>query len=267
MTLLSRLFRRQQEPAKPLSFVDISMFDGPIYAIGDVHGRLDLLKEIEAKIAKDTTTEARIVLLGDVIDRGPESAALLDFLLRPPPEPRLKRIVLRGNHEDMFLKFIDAPGANRKWLDFGGTATMASYGAFGDTTNGFSMSEKRLEQVIAAHIPQEHRDFLDTLPFWAAGDRTLFCHAGIDPDRDITAQTPRDLLWGNPARLDAVNLPFLVVHGHVDIETPLVSKARINVDTGAWKSGILTAVCLSKGAEPRFLQTSGQTNVGTGVQS
>jgi len=267
MSLLSRLFRRRQEPSKPLRFVDWSTFDGPIYAVGDVHGRLDLLKSIEAKIAQDATTDARIILLGDVIDRGPESAALLDYLMHPPADPRLRRVTLRGNHEDMFLKFIDAPGANRKWLDFGGAATMASYGAFGDADSGFAVSDRRLEQIVAAHIPRDHRDFLEALPFWAAGDRTVFCHAGIDPERAMVEQTPRDLLWGSPARLDGANLSYRVVHGHVDVERPLVNKARINVDTGAWKSGILTAVCLTKGAEPRFLQTSVQTSVGTGNQS
>jgi serine/threonine protein phosphatase 1 len=271
--MVGRLLRRLISPteARPQASQGsariLSLHDMPaaIYAIGDVHGCSDLYRRLEAAIVADsaalTASGPRlIVVLGDLIDRGPDSAGMIDLMLAPPPDG-FTRLVLRGNHEDMMAKFLAEPARSSKWLDFGGTETLISYGLHPDPEKGFPSSTTRLSAMLEHAIPSSHRRFLADLPLALNVCGTLFCHAGIDPTRSLQDQLPEDLLWGDPARIDAMPRTdiSMVVHGHVITASAHVTPGRINVDTGAYLTGILSAVRLAPGTEPFVLSVEAKT--------
>jgi serine/threonine protein phosphatase 1 len=238
-----------------LSRLTLDPMPAAVYAVGDLHGRLDLYLKLENLIVEDARLASDpklVVLLGDVIDRGPQSAALVDHLIAPPPDG-LQRLVLRGNHEDMFLKFCNDPARHRNWIDYGGSATLSSYGAKASNDRGFDLPAKRMLQIIAAYIPPSHLEFLRSLPISLTTGRYFLCHASIDPRRPLAEQSQHDLLFGDPARIDSHDLPFTVVHGHVAVPEPIITTARIAIDTRAWHSGILTAVRLTHDEPPAIL--------------
>ena len=235
------------------------------YAVGDVHGCLDLYKSLEAAILKDARQQAPgqpvlIVLLGDLVDRGPDSAAVIDHLLDPPPE-NTERLCLCGNHEAMMLDFLDDPVPDAGWLSFGGIETLASYGV----TPRPAWRRRQFTQAIASHIPPEHIAFLRNLPVSLTIPEYLLVHAGFDVGKPLADQLDRDFLWSNPASLDADHAgPGLrdlmqggrrLVHGHVPAKTPEIHPDRIATDTGAFATGRLTAVRLMPGKSPDFLTT------------
>jgi len=227
-----------------------------VYAIGDVHGCLDLYQDLEAQIVADGATlpgKKLIVLLGDVIDRGPQSAGVLDHILGPPPKDH-ERVVLRGNHEEMFLRFLDDPQPHTGWLDHGGLETLASYGLHLDPADVSGAARNGTRRRLRTHIPDSHIKLLSDLPhgLWV-GDYFL-CHAGTDPSKPPHAQRPTDLLWGFDG--DGAPAPDgpIVVHGHFAHDTPRQSPRRINIDTGAYATGRLMAVRLTDNDSPRFLQ-------------
>ena len=233
------------------------------YAVGDIHGRLDLYRILEDIIladAADTCGDNQpflIVLLGDVIDRGPHSAELIDHLLAPPPEGST-RVTLMGNHEDAFRSFLRDPEAGRAWLSWGGTQTLASYGIHPsagstyDTTSG-----KRFAQMLEANVPASHRAFLDTLPICLDMPDWFLSHSGVDPLRPLSKQRKTDLMWSNPARMADHTLEKTVIHGHVIVDGPTVSGNTVNVDTGAYKTGVLTCARLVPGEDITFLTATG----------
>lgn len=216
-----------------------------LYAIGDVHGCVGRLAALHAAIAADAAARpaarATLVHLGDYVDRGPDSAGVLDLLLGPPP--LAEAVHLLGNHEAMLLDACDPaahPGAVPYWLANGGEATLASYGA--------SPADPPWEVV-----PPEHLSLLRRCPWhFAAGDY-LFVHAGIRPGVPLDRQDPFDLLWIREPFLDhAGDLPAIVVHGHTPAAAPEVLAHRIGIDTGACFGGPLTCLVL-EGASLRFL--------------
>ncbi len=226
-----------------------------VYAVGDVHGMRRLYAALEAEIVEDARTcgidgPKLIVLLGDIVDRGPDSAGLIDDLLAPAPIG-FQRLVLRGNHEDMMRAFLDNPGQHREWLGYGGDATLLSYGLSPDPTLGFDLPSHQLASMVRTAIPDRHRRFLEELPYGVQLGDYFLCHAGIDPDLPITAQRPEALLWGPPERCDhgPAEMP-VIVHGHIPVTDPLISSRRINVDTGAYASGCLTAMRLVTNEAP-----------------
>lgn len=228
-----------------------------IYAVGDIHGCLPLFLTLEALIAQDAADvegTKLIVLLGDMVDRGPKSAALIDHLMAPPPSG-FNRLALLGNHEDMMLNFLQDPIRQRRWLTFGGRETLMSYGMQPDPRHEFALPAPRINQMIQAHIPTAHIEWLKNLPASFQVGPYLLAHAGYDPSKMIEEQQKDDLIWGNPGRLDAVRSPFVAVHGHVPVELAHVGENRINVDTGAYYSGLLSAVCLTPDEPPRLLTT------------
>lgn len=233
-----------------------------VYAIGDLHGCRGLYRALEAEIVADARASGYdgpklIVSLGDVVDRGPDSAGLIADLIGPAPDG-FRRVVLRGNHEDKMDDFLDDPDRHRIWLKFGGDATLRSYGLQPeDEERGFDLPTSRLVAMIRTAIPAEHRAFLKDLPLALMLGRYILCHAGIDPAQRIDAQDPDQLMWGDPSLVDGVEGLPTVVHGHVVTDEPLVTPARINIDTGAYMSGRLTAVCLTPDAAPRLLGITG----------
>ncbi|MFK3781083.1 metallophosphoesterase family protein [Agrobacterium sp. NPDC089420] len=221
---------------KPASF--------PIYAIGDVHGSLDLLLQAERKILADLAgnpSPALVVLLGDYVDRGRDSCGVLEHLLQPPPAP-LRRIALCGNHEQLFGDFLENPQDNMHWLDFGGRQTLLSYGVDFD----YFLQKGRLrlqpfKDALLGAIPQTHRQLLSNLPICARVGPYIFVHAGLRPGVPLEGQTDEDMLWiREPFLSRGAGLDLIVVHGHTPVTEPETGPQRIGIDTGAFTTGRLT---------------------------
>lgn len=230
-----------------------------IYAIGDVHGCYDLLLQLEDIIRKDAGSidgEKWIIMLGDMVDRGPSSAQVLDHLLAPPPKG-IKRVCLTGNHERMMAQFIENPRSALRWLEFGGRETLLSYGMNPRNLENAGKSERKLTQLLQSHIPEEHVNFLKRMPCVIQSTNHIFVHAGLRPGVPIAKQAENDILTIKADFInDTSDYGFIVVHGHTPVEKPDIRANRINVDTGAYATGCLSAVRLEKDAPPTFLQAN-----------
>lgn len=250
--MLRALFRRTEPPAYAVPA------DTRVYAIGDVHGRCDLLEALLARIDAERAASARtvdhLILLGDLIDRGPDSRGVLDLVLARLAEDTTLT-VLGGNHEAMLVTLLEGDMWHlESWLHFGGEECATSYGL--DPIALLAEPERAAERLRAA-IPGAHQTLLRNLRDSVQVGDVLFAHAGIRPGVAIDAQDPQDLRW--------IRLPFLrstadhgvlVVHGHTVVGEPEVHPNRIAIDTGASATGRLTALCLD-GNDRRFLDTSG----------
>ena len=230
-----------------------------IYAIGDIHGRLDLLLELHELIADDaarSTAKRRVlVYIGDYIDRGPDSAGVLDLLL-DRPLPGFEIVHLLGNHEDTLLQFPDDMTVGPSWLTYGGVQTLASY--LIDVPPGSWRDERelrRLQGEVRRRVPRRHVEFMRGLPLTHVEGDYLFVHAGIRPGVPLERQERDDLLW---IRDEFLRSPEdhgkIVVHGHTISEAPDQQPNRIGIDTGAFHTNRLTCVVLDR-AGRTFLQT------------
>lgn len=225
-----------------------------LYAIGDVHGRYDLLARmhemIAAEIARDAPGDWRVIHLGDYIDRGPQSAQVLDFLARlTARDPRF--IALMGNHDQGFLDFLADPTSARLFLDYGGFDTAASYGVVLDAGSREALFESH-RQLLSA-MPEKHLIFLRDLKSAAAFGDFFFCHAGVRPGVPLDLQMPHDLMWIRREFLDHTRLyDKVIVHGHTPHYEPQVLPNRVNLDTMAFATGRLTALVMQD-REKRFL--------------
>lgn len=236
--------------------VQITSAPSVIYAIGDVHGCLPELLSLERKIVEDSSQiEGRklLVMLGDYIDRGPQSAGVIDHLLKDPPAS-FERFCLMGNHEAMAAAFLARPLPGGEWLRVGGMETLQSYGLAAETlVRGPS---GKLRQTLEAYIPQEHQAFLRNC-FWTLGiPGWLFVHAGLRPGVPITQQRPDDLFWIREDFYSAPAIPGLrVVHGHTPAGEPIFAPGRICIDTGAFATGRLTALKVTPDGKTDLLST------------
>lgn len=224
-----------------------------VYAIGDVHGRFDLLQAIAGKIRADIESSpadrAVEIFVGDYIDRGPQSRDVVDWLIDVPPLGD-ERICLLGNHEDLLLAALADPGGLTNWLFNGGDATLASYGVRELPRTADAMREACIDA-----IPQSHRLFFESLPRTVTFGSYLFVHAGVDPSRPLHDQDPQDLVWIRQPFLNAdVDFGHIIVHGHTPVVEPDIRPNRINIDTGAVFTGHLTCLVL-EGTQRRLLQT------------
>ncbi|WP_297105360.1 metallophosphoesterase family protein [uncultured Devosia sp.] len=228
-----------------------------LYAIGDVHGCLAELQELERQIIADGIRfegPKLLIMLGDYVDRGPEAAGVIDHLLAPPP-PGFERICLQGNHEVMAAEFIERPHRWAQWFELGGLETLKSYGL--PTAQVPAMGTRRLEQMLRAYIPEEHLDFLNSRPWTVSLPGWLFVHAGVKPGVSLEDQSPSDLHWIREEFLGANNAyPDRVVHGHTPTSAPEVTPGRIGLDTGAFATGVLSAVRITPDGSTSFLQTA-----------
>jgi serine/threonine protein phosphatase 1 len=231
--------------------------DTRIYAIGDVHGRADLLGSLQELIAKDAdrAPESRkvIVYLGDYVDRGPDSAGVIGRLI-DGPLAGLDQVFLMGNHEEFFLQFLENPEVGTVWLKNGGDATLASYGVKG--AKGCSAKDLAiLSKALQDKLPDEHLDFFKRLSISHREEDYLFVHAGIRPGVPLERQSEDDMLWIREPFLDSPEQhEVVVVHGHTPVEAAEVHTNRIAVDTGAVWSGCLTAAVLH-GERQTFIHT------------
>lgn len=244
---------KSSKSADVAEVLDLDQFEGPVYAVGDVHGCHDLYVDIEAKIldnAKAFDAPATIILLGDVVDRGPQSAAMIDHLLRPLPGDT-RRVCLMGNHEAMMLDFLAAPSTDADWLHLGGFETLASYGLTFDQRTLQRLPSRKLQQALAAHLPEQHIRFLRHLPLAIRAGPYLLAHAGASATAPLSAQPRQALLWGSEGRVPPAGLTL--IHGHYVTHAPDVRKTSIGIDTGAYATGRLTALRLSHGQRPAAL--------------
>lgn len=254
--MIKRLFRRKPAPEVRAEDWPQVPQDTRVYAIGDVHGRCDLLDALLARIADERARApvgtVHLVMLGDLIDRGPQSAQVVERLLATPDGVDEMHLLM-GNHEEALLEILD--GAHSQlpgWIRYGGEQALQSYGLedasiFGD--------REALVAKIHAGIPASHvRLFRSMVDYVQIGDY-LFVHAGIFPGRPLDQQQAHDLRWIRDEFLDdESDHGVIVVHGHTITRDVDCRPNRIGIDTGAYASGVLTALAL-EGTTRRFLKT------------
>ncbi|PZO67158.1 MAG: serine/threonine protein phosphatase [Paracoccus denitrificans] len=219
-----------------------------VYAIGDIHGHLDKLRHVHDLIAADGGRDAQIVHLGDLIDRGPASRGVIEFLMQGQADGR-DWIVLKGNHDGQLPRFLEDP----RWIDpmtaqklpwtardnSGAEATLASYGVPGALSR--DLDEVHAEAV--ANVPHDHARWIDGLPAWHLTPLALFVHGGIRPGVDLCAQTEDDMLWlRRPFLDDTRDHGVLVVHGHSPVQRIEHKPNRLDIDTNAGGGGPLSVV-------------------------
>jgi serine/threonine protein phosphatase 1 len=239
--------------------VSVKLPEGELlYAVGDIHGRpdllADLLRQIEVDAAHRGAVKKTLVFLGDYVDRGPDSCGVVEMLLNDLPEGFETRF-LKGNHEAMLLAFLDDPQTLDHWLMNGGDATMASYGVDIGRLDDMDAAPQAWRDAFAAALPEAHLNFFKSLKLMIADGDYLFVHAGVRPGVPIEAQSEKDLLWIRGEFLESDEaFGKVVVHGHTPLRVPEVLPNRIGIDTGAVFTGQLTALRLQDG-ELGFLQT------------
>jgi serine/threonine protein phosphatase 1 len=228
------------------------------YAIGDIHGRLDLLDLILAKIEGDIASRPRrrnfIIFLGDLIDRGPDSAAVVERLRTYRPS-FARTVFLSGNHEEVLLRMLAGDkGILASWLKYGGAECARSYGVDPDSLR--LAEEEEALALLRANVPRAHREFLESFADTFRFGDYLFVHAGIRPGIGLDQQDRYDLRWiREPFLSDIKEHGFMVVHGHTIVGSVEERPNRIAIDTGAYHSGVLTALAIED-KERWYLATS-----------
>ena len=230
-----------------------------VYAVGDIHGRNDLLQALVAKIAHDSEARSAaghkptVVFLGDYVDRGPDSRGVIEFLLHGLPAGWDRRF-LKGNHEEALLTFLADPKFGAVWRDFGGLQALASYGVT-PQRKGAEIDWPATAAAFEAAFPPSHRDFLARLALREVLGDYVFVHAGVRPRIPLEYQSEKDMLWIREEFTAAGRaLPQTVVHGHSASEKVVTGPGRICVDTGAYVTGRLTAAGF-QGTDVWYLST------------
>ena len=230
-----------------------------IYAIGDIHGRLDLLTHLHGLIAADAqraAAERQILLyVGDYVDRGPDSAGVIELLL-DHPLPGFEIVHLLGNHEDAMLRFPDDISVGPTWLQYGGVETLLSYDI--ELSSGGWRDERelrRLQGEVRRRVPRRHVEFMRGMKLLHLEGDYLFVHAGIRPGVPLERQERDDLLWIRSEFLESrEDHGKIIVHGHSITPVPELRPNRIGIDTGAFFSDRLTCLVLD-GTRHTFLRT------------
>ena len=253
MGFLSNLLKRREKTPSPQKTDGTAEAELPVYAVGDIHGCLNLLLQLEAKIfAESGDRRGVIVFLGDYIDRGPDSRGVIEHLATWQ-HPHLVPVFIRGNHEQVLFDFLSEPQTLQSWAQFGGLETLASYG-LKPRLPVTESSAAELQQQFLAVLPAHHRTFLAQLRTHFETPSLFFAHAGINPDVPLDRQSAEDLLWIREAFLSSSKrFAKRVIHGHTPRPGVEILPNRINVDTGAYVTGKLSAVAIS-GLDCRVLQ-------------
>lgn len=220
-----------------------------IYAVGDVHGYLDLLKQLHVKINEDVQAHPidhhRIIFLGDYIDRGPESAGCVDYLIELLKNDH-SVTCLKGNHEAKLQSFLVEPHTFAdSFFTWGGIETAQSYGV---DMNGYRGEPHQIEQVCAdlnENIPEAHQIFYEQLDITVSCEDYMFTHAGVRPSVPLDKQSEQDLMWIRSEFIPYQGLfDKVIVHGHTPAYPMEILPNRINVDTHAYDTGVLSCVVL-----------------------
>jgi serine/threonine protein phosphatase 1 len=220
--------------------------DTRIYAIGDVHGRVDLLREmfsaIDDSLASHPIDNVVQVLVGDYIDRGPHSRQVIDALIARAKQHAM--VYLKGNHENYAVQFLADPSVLSEWKQVGGMSTLLSYG-LQPRTQDDPETRQEISTAFRSALPDSHRRFLQSLHLtYSCGD-FFFAHAGVRPGVPLGEQREQDLLWiRDDFLLHEEDFGKIIVHGHTPAKTPDVRSNRINIDTGAFATGRLTCLIL-----------------------
>ena len=243
-TMFSRKTRTPPAPAvRARIFLDLTQT--VVYAVGDVHGCYDALASLESKIVEDARSHdgrKLMIMLGDYVDRGPDTARVLAHLAGPPPAG-FERICLAGNHDAAMLDYLEGRTGLEDWLALKARPTLYSYGIDPDHLAGLLRRPGEVDEAIRGSIPEAHVAFLRGLPVIAFSRRLVFVHAGIRPGIPLEEQTDADLMTIRRGFLDA-QAPFerWVIHGHTPVDFPRPNGRRLGIDTGVCESGRLTAL-------------------------
>jgi len=233
-----------------------------VYAIGDIHGCSGMLDRLLALVDEDAASrpaaETWEICIGDYVDRGPDSAGVIDRLARESAGGR-RRVCLLGNHEEAMIDALDDPALMKRWLELGGDATARSYGV---DPEGTAAGAAGVHRELQAAIPEAHRRFLARLATHHRIGDIVFAHAGIRPGVPLDRQDPHDLVSIREGFLDHDGTFGLhVVHGHTPVDAPERHPWRTNIDTGAVHGGALTAAVI-EGDDMRFLEVPAPRGAG-----
>ena len=248
--------RREQGPAGARGY--------RAYAVGDIHGRVDLLEHLLAKIHADLqhrpAPKTLLIFVGDLVDRGPSSAQVIERL-RCYRRDRVRPVFLLGNHEEVLLRIISGDSSVvDSWLKFGGLQCLQSYGVTLASIRG--RSAEQVVEIVRAAVPPEHVEFLECFADSCRFGDYLFVHAGIRPGVEVDQQSQADLRWiRDPFLFDESDHGFVVVHGHTITDEVDERPNRIGIDTGAYRSGVLTALAI-EGTERWLIDTRSGTTGG-----
>ena len=230
-----------------------------VYAVGDVHGRLDALEPLLKSIAEDYIVTrpdepAVLVFLGDYVDRGPESKRVVDLVMAMRNHLEFEVRTLKGNHEEALLLFLDDPTFGAQWLEHGGGPTLVSYGVQPPQQRTDTEAWARVSDEFRRALPARHKAFYETLELMVEVGDYAFVHAGVRPGVALADQSERDLLWIRHEFIEDKG-PFgkVIVHGHTPSEEAQLTPYRLGIDTGCYATGLLTAVRL-KDEEQRLIQ-------------
>jgi serine/threonine protein phosphatase 1 len=258
--LMGRRARGQEGPSAQAGEI--------LYAIGDIHGRADLLRPLLDAIQQDRAgNEATVVALGDYVDRGPDSRAVVDLLLGLSASPGVQTHFLRGNHDQTLLDFLEDHSLGPTWRQVGGAETLFSYGVEPPATRKHMEPWLQARDAFAANLPADHLRFFRTLIPSFTWDDYFFTHAGAQPGTPLDEQTDRDLMWiRKPFLEDDSRFEKIVVHGHTPAAEAYADHRRVGLDTGAYMTGVLTA-CRFQGGERRLIQSVEGTDGGAELRS
>ena len=257
--MISKLFRTRTKvvtpsaPAVPPGTV--------VWAVGDVHGRLDLLIPLVEAIRKDLQASGAerkmVIFLGDYIDRGPDSRGVLRFLTGLSASEGIEWRFLKGNHEQAMLDFLDRPSKGPRWCEYGGDRALKSWGLRAPDLAHRTEAWARVAADLRHKLTKDETAFLESLELSVTVGDYFFCHAGARPGLALDKQSPEDLMWIRQTFLDSpAAFERMVVHGHTPTFRVYADHRRIGVDTKAYDSGVLTALRL-EGQERSLLQSVG----------
>lgn len=258
--LLKRLIRKRPSPgaSEPQTKPEPTALT---YVIGDIHGCRSLLDTLLALIAQDAgSTPHHIVTVGDYVDRGPDSKGVLALLLDLTRQDPSRYISLLGNHDQMLLDFLSGPEPNGFWLRIGGADTLASFGVAeprGVPRGDIGARLRAQSDALNAAVGDDLIEWLSQRPLWWQTGNVIAVHALTNPSAEMAEQEEETLLWARP---DSETRPRFdgtwVVHGHTIVEDPRIQAGHVAVDTGAFRSGRLSAAVFAPSEPVRFLQTA-----------
>lgn len=259
--MISTLFKRKRKA--PVAPVDPRVPEGTVvWAIGDIHGRLDLLaplvEAIRADAASVSATRKVVVFLGDYIDRGPDSRGVINYLVGLPQDAGIEWRFLKGNHEEAMLKFLASPSFGPSWCEYGGDAALASYGLKPPAMKHRADAWVPVAADLDHKVTVGERAFLETLEYQVSIGDYFFAHAGARPGIPLEQQADKDLMWIRGSFLESEEeFERVIVHGHTPATEVHADQRRIGIDTRAYDSGVLTALRL-QGSSRSILQALGE---------